>query len=68
MYGMHPPPAWGGRGVKNFRKVFAGGRGQKFLFWWRGGVNVVGEMWGEFVEEVCTFLIFEPFIYIESKC
>ena len=30
------PPAWG-RGVKHFRKVFAGGGGHwKFLFWWKG--------------------------------
>ena len=29
------PPAWGV--VKNFRKVFAGGGGQKFLFFLRGG-------------------------------
>ena len=41
--GMYPlPPAWG-RGVKNFRKVFAGGgEVQKFLFWWEtGGGHVI---------------------------
>ena len=36
-----------GGGVKNFRKVFTGGEGQTFLYWWGGyivgrGVNFVG--------------------------
>ena len=41
LHGMHsPPPAWGGlRGVKNVRKVFAGGGVRHFYF--RGGGYVV---------------------------
>ena len=42
----HPLHFGGGGGgrVKKFRKVFAGGRGegQKFLFWWGGGVYCWG--------------------------
>ena len=44
---MHPHPAWGGGGVKNFRKVFAC-EGQKFLFWLRG-LYIWGEGGGNFV-------------------
>ena len=35
----HASPAW--EGVKNFSKVFAGGGGQKHLFWW-GGLYCLG--------------------------
>ena len=42
---MHPLSSLGMGGVKNFRKVFAGGRDQKFLFWWGG--YIVGEREGE---------------------
>ena len=36
---MHPPPAWGRvrRGVKNFRKHFAGGGVRNFNFGGGGG-------------------------------
>ena len=34
----HAPPLQLGAGVKNFRKVFAGGESQKFLFWWGKGL------------------------------
>ena len=39
--GMHPPPLllpdWG-RGVKSFRKLFAGGKGWSEIFIWVRGV------------------------------
>ena len=37
-YNMACTPLQLGAGVKNFRKVFAGGEGQKFLFWWGKGL------------------------------
>ena len=75
---MHTPPSHlmekeGVWGVKNFRKVFAGvgGGGSEIfisvrgLYYWRGGVNFVGRVGGEGdVEEICTFLIFEPTIHL----
>ena len=37
---MHPPlPAW--RGVKNFRKVFAGGGGSEIFILLEGGGHVI---------------------------
>ena len=40
----HAPPLQLWSGVKNFRKVFAGRGGQKFLFWWWwGGGVMLGE-------------------------
>ena len=54
-----PPPALG---VKNFRKVSAGGGSEIFILIGGGGI-LLGV-----VEEVYTFLILEPFVYFESKC
>ena len=56
--------------IKNFRKVFAGGGSEMFILVEGGGGNFVEADGGGggVVEEVCTFFIFEPFIYAESKC
>ena len=38
---MHPPSSLQG-GLKISEKSLLGARGQKFLFWWRGGSYFVG--------------------------
>ena len=44
--GMHPPPAWGRRGIKNFRKVFAWGiKNFNFDVGGGGGVYCRGGEW-----------------------